>query len=676
MPFFVTLVVWLFWCGWQRSRWRYFIGAGLVLGISQYIYVAARLLPLVIGLFALGWSLIALTQKEAHTKTKLKHLWLGLLVMVGASWVVFAPLGLFILNDSATFFFRSRDISIFNSVSRGEASALGQLFQALGVFFLSYSHTWRHNLVGESGFTWLDQVGLLLGLVVVLRYIRQPVSLLLLVGLGVMWLPAPLSLGISTLRLSGILPFLYLLIALGLFWLISWLAQKWHVSQLPLGLGMMALLLLINGGSTAYNYFVRWANESAVYHNYHGPYTDIADYIHQATQTGDILLPFEVYTFPTIRFMLYDEFHEVTEPPQPKPGRPLTLVKMLNTNPSALVWLTRDKNGEGVVYVGHPLPPDALAWLTPTGSPTQLRSLVTSEGIASLTSYASIKPIWSYLTDWSAILKIDYDWEHELQLYGYEIWPTWVQPGQSPMLNLYWRSLVGQPHARTLFIQLLNRYGEPVGQWTDTALADQHRWRAGSLIPVQHTLWMSPQAAPGPYLIRLGLFDYGTNQRSPIYTSAGETVGDQLILGLFYVSDGDTDPRQPQTRLTAQLGKTIKLLGYTLPPLPPNKAYLPVHLHWQATGPVNSDYTAFVQLLNEQGQRVTGWDSPPLNGQYPTSRWQPGEIVVDIFDVPLPANLSPGRYRVITGFYDVETGQRLPVDSGGDFVELTQFTLD
>jgi hypothetical protein len=38
--------------------------------------------------------------------------------------------------------------------------------------------------------------------------------------------------------------------------------------------------------------------------------------------------------------------------------------------------------------------------------------------------------------------------------------------------------------------------------------------------------------------------------------------------------------------------------------------------------------------------------------------------------------LPPGNYRLISGFYDVSTGQRLPVDTGGDFAELAEFVVE
>ncbi|MCB0171453.1 MAG: hypothetical protein KDJ97_12950, partial [Anaerolineae bacterium] len=148
-------------------------------------------------------------------------------------------------------------------------------------------------------------------------------------------------------------------------------------------------------------------------------------------------------------------------------------------------------------------------------------------------------------------------------------------------LNLYWQSLIGQPYPRTQFVQLIDRRGEPIAQWTDSSLFDEHRWRTGGIIPDQHVLWLGADIAPGPYLVRVGLFDYSTGQRVPVRDAAGTPVaGDQVVLGLFYVANGEIDPRPPQTPLKAGLGDQIKLLGYSLAPLEAGASTLQVWLHW------------------------------------------------------------------------------------------------
>jgi hypothetical protein len=83
-------------------------------------------------------------------------------------------------------------------------------------------------------------------------------------------------------------------------------------------------------------------------------------------------------------------------------------------------------------------------------------------------------------------------------------------------------------------------------------------------------------------------------------------------------------------------------------------------LNWQATGSFEADYTVFIQALDTQtGQYVTGFDGPPVEGDYPTSLWAPGEIIVDLHRLDL-SRLAPGQYRLIVGLYNPLTGERLP----------------
>ena len=82
------------------------------------------------------------------------------------------------------------------------------------------------------------------------------------------------------------------------------------------------------------------------------------------------------------------------------------------------------------------------------------------------------------------------------------------------------------------------------------------------------------------------------------------------------------------------------------------------------------NYTVFVQALSADWTVVAQQDLPPLAGAAPTTTWLAGEVLTDPHHLALPANLAPGEYRLIAGMYDPNTGQRLPIATGGDFVEL------
>jgi hypothetical protein len=130
-------------------------------------------------------------------------------------------------------------------------------------------------------------------------------------------------------------------------------------------------------------------------------------------------------------------------------------------------------------------------------------------------------------------------------------------------------------------------------------------------------------------------------------------------------------PLQAETPLAAVLGETIRLDGYTLETLPApagQEQPLRLTLFWQALAPVTTDYTTFLHLRDAAGATLAQWDSPPLDGAYPTSRWQPGQTIIDPKTLTLPATLPPGRYILFIGLYRLDTLERLPVthDTSGE----------
>lgn len=83
-------------------------------------------------------------------------------------------------------------------------------------------------------------------------------------------------------------------------------------------------------------------------------------------------------------------------------------------------------------------------------------------------------------------------------------------------------------------------------------------------------------------------------------------------------------------------------------------------LYWQTATPLPGDYTVFVHLRATDGFVRSQADGPPVSGRYPTSQWQPGEIVQDIHLLPAGEAFSQVDHLAI-GLYDPATGERLPV---------------
>jgi hypothetical protein len=60
-------------------------------------------------------------------------------------------------------------------------------------------------------------------------------------------------------------------------------------------------------------------------------------------------------------------------------------------------------------------------------------------------------------------------------------------------------------------------------------------------------------------------------------------------------------------------------------------------------------------------------DRQPLDGVYPTSAWQPGQTIRDVYEFPA----ADGGVKLEFGMYDAATGKRLMLAEGtGDAVAL------
>ncbi|MEI7771322.1 MAG: glycosyltransferase family 39 protein [Chloroflexales bacterium] len=89
---------------------------------------------------------------------------------------------------------------------------------------------------------------------------------------------------------------------------------------------------------------------------------------------------------------------------------------------------------------------------------------------------------------------------------------------------------------------------------------------------------------------------------------------------------------------------------------------LPISLTWNSLEPVPRSWTVFIDLRDAGGQPVARSESRPQDAALPFTVWTPGDWVADQHRLALPADLMPGRYRLIVGLYRPEKNNiRLPV---------------
>lgn len=176
---------------------------------------------------------------------------------------------------------------------------------------------------------------------------------------------------------------------------------------------------------------------------------------------------------------------------------------------------------------------------------------------------------------------------------------------------------------------------------------------------------LAPAGTPaGRYALRLSLAT--TDDVRPLAVIEPVQPGVELALGDVAVQAPSTPPSSAalpiEQPVDVAVGDAARLLGYSATPGPllPGDD-LTVNLFWQAlSGAAGRNLSAFVQLLDRQGEVATGWEGPPVDWRL-TGDWQPGELVRSQHTLRLPATLPSGRYSLVAGLFDPASGERLPV---------------
>lgn len=149
------------------------------------------------------------------------------------------------------------------------------------------------------------------------------------------------------------------------------------------------------------------------------------------------------------------------------------------------------------------------------------------------------------------------------------------------------------------------------------------------------------------------------------------TGGERGSFFAYRIPSGAELQEQPVHALRATWADSIALLGYGLETDEGQGAprRISLTLTYQALGEIEQRYTAFVHVLGSANPETGSplWaqhDGEPCRGFYPTTSWHEGEVLIDRIELQPSNELPPGTYTLGTGFYDVWTGERLPLKSG------------
>ncbi len=260
-----------------------------------------------------------------------------------------------------------------------------------------------------------------------------------------------------------------------------------------------------------------------------------------------------------------------------------------------------------------------------------------------------------------------------MKLRSYELGATELKPGETLPIALTWEAMQPPDRDYSVFIHLTDENEILQAQqdsYPGMGARSTGDWTPGDTIYDPHQVRV-PETAPAPARLRVdvGVYDYATGQRLPV------NGVDQWTLG--YVTLLPSAPGDLPHSVSINFGDEIALVGFDFDRrvMRPGDS-LTLTLWWEALAQPAQDYAVFTHLVLPPDAVWAQKDAQPQNGAAPTSSWEPGQRVEDVYTLTLPDDAPPGVYFVEIGIYDRKTFDRLPVNFSDKGVVLGQVRVE
>ena len=305
LPLLLALCMVLLWKGWtRRSKW-YVVLAGVSAGLLPYSYIPARFAPFLFFLFGLSFVL-SFRQSERVAKlampsidtSRIRAELTSAALFAAVAVLVAAPILLHFALNPEHFVSRASQLFIFDpALSQGDPlrAFLANAWHHLLAFGFRGDPFWRNNFAGQPMLNPWETFSFWLGVGIAAFHWKYPAYRLLLIWLGILFLPSILSadpddLVPNTVRMIGTVPAVYLLIGVGIWETYQFLhKRRLTIPKLviPAYLNCCTLtyaaagvvvgcLILVQGITTFRTYFVEWASAPQTYRAYDQEWTDLA----------------------------------------------------------------------------------------------------------------------------------------------------------------------------------------------------------------------------------------------------------------------------------------------------------------------------------------------------------------------------------------------------------------
>ena len=309
LPLVEAIGYFFLWRGLRTRDWRYYAGAGAVLGLSIYTYSPGRFVGVFVAAFVvIEFVIYRLTADHRPPtanamRSAVSGQWSisGLIIAAILAIVVMLPLGIYFTVHPEQFSRRFESVSVFDQALPADAftsSVAGNLAQ----FVLPDAgyQSKHYNLPGKPVFDLLIAPWFLGGLIIALTRIKQSSYRFLLLWFVVMLFPAFLTADMipKGVRVLGVVPGVFIFPALAMEELVARFRHSQFATR-----ALIALCILGSALWTTYDYFVAWANLPDLPQSFDADLTEVADFIHSQPANRPIYISQEVYRPPTLMLL-------------------------------------------------------------------------------------------------------------------------------------------------------------------------------------------------------------------------------------------------------------------------------------------------------------------------------------------------------------------------------------
>lgn len=256
----------------------------------------------------------------------------------------------------------------------------------------------------------------------------------------------------------------------------------------------------------------------------------------------------------------------------------------------------------------------------------------------------------------------------QIELLGYTMsHDDKVSYGDWIFVDLYWRALQPQTENWRLKLEFTDTV---TGQaWIGRDIANPGiipttGWTTDKYVVDRHILRIDDQAPPyvGNVVVQL----YSLQTGETLHIENDETWALLRALRVDENEDENLPANAKATNIT--FDNLVNLRGYAVQEQEDNQVQ--VSLYWKVEEAIERDYNLFIHYW-EDDTFLDAADRPPI-ATYPTHLWADGQFLHSNFMLTPPQNAN----RIIIGYYDRETGQRLTASGDNDLLEFDGFVLE